>query len=130
MLDLGFVVLLAAWSAGVGLWVLKRLGLVPERPWDALALAIPIGLGVLALAALGVGEAGALERGGMGVVLGLGGLVGLASASPFPPLQRGGRGGGPGTMLRWGFPGTRVMKSSVQGSHPTPPTPPLQGGES
>jgi hypothetical protein len=80
MLDLGFVILLAVWSAGVGLWVVKRLRLVPEHPWDALALAIPIGLGLLALATLGLGEVGALSRLGIGAVLGVGGVVGLASA--------------------------------------------------
>jgi hypothetical protein len=65
MLDLGFVVLLTAWSAGVGLRVLNRLGPRPEHPADALALAVPLGLGLLSLAVLGLGECGALDRSGL-----------------------------------------------------------------
>ena len=37
MLDLGFLFLLAAWSAGVGLFVLRRFGPTPDEPADALA---------------------------------------------------------------------------------------------
>jgi len=77
MLDLGFLLLLAAWSSGVGLWVLRRFGPPPEHPADALALAVPTGLGVLALAVLGLGEVGRLDRDGLRAVLGVGAIVGL-----------------------------------------------------
>ena len=75
MLDLGFVLLLTAWSAGVGLRVLDRLGQTPEHPADALALAVPLGLGMLALAALGLGEFGVLTPGRLEGRPGRGGVV-------------------------------------------------------
>ena len=76
MLDLGFILLLTAWSAGVGLRVLGRLRQTPEHPADALALAVPLGLGMLALAALVLGEFGVLTPGGLRVVLVAGALLG------------------------------------------------------
>ncbi|MBV8555826.1 MAG: hypothetical protein JO116_09685, partial [Planctomycetaceae bacterium] len=76
MLDIGFILLLAAWSAGVGLRVLGRLRQTPEHPADALALAVPLGLGMLALAALALGEFGVLTPGGLKVVLVAGALLG------------------------------------------------------
>jgi hypothetical protein len=95
MLDLGFVTLLALWSAGVGLWLLKWFGPWPEEPADSVALAVPLGLGVLGLAALGLGEAGALNTGRLGMVFGLGTLVGLPALRRFvretrqrPPGER------------------------------------------
>ena len=65
MLDLGFVLLLTFLAAGIGLRLLDRLGGRPETPADALALAVPLGLGILALAVLGLGELGVLNRGGL-----------------------------------------------------------------
>ena len=76
MLDLGFVVLLTIWSAGVGLWTLRRLGSTPEHPADALALAVPLGLGLLGLATLGLAEVSMLNRMGLAVVLALGAVLG------------------------------------------------------
>ena len=76
MLDLIFIALLTAWAAGVGLRVVARLGGVPEHPADTLALAVPAGLGLLALAALGLAEVGWLTAGGIAAVLGLGAIVG------------------------------------------------------
>ena len=73
MLDLGFVGLLTIWSAGVGLWTLRRLGSTPEHPADALALAVPLGLGLLGLATLGLAEFSMLDRMGLAIVLALGG---------------------------------------------------------
>src|SRR4051812_40268848 len=75
MLDLGFLIVLALWSAGVGLFMLRRFGPTPETPADALALAVPIGLGVLALLVLGLGEVGALDTERIEIVLGLGALL-------------------------------------------------------
>jgi hypothetical protein len=69
MIDLGFAVFLALVSAGVGKRILDRLGRTPEHPSDALALALPLGMGVLALATLGLGELGHLNRVGLSVLL-------------------------------------------------------------
>jgi hypothetical protein len=60
MLDLCFLSLLGLGTAGVGLGLLRRLGQTPEHPADALALAVPLGLGLLALVELGLGEVGLL----------------------------------------------------------------------
>ena len=57
-LDLGFLILLAIVSAGVGFRLLGWLLATPEHPRDAWALAVPLGLGALALAVLGLAEAG------------------------------------------------------------------------
>ncbi len=76
MLDIGFILLLTAWSTGVGLRVLDRLRQTPEHPADALALAVPLGLGMLALAALVLGEFGVLTTGGLKAVLVAGALLG------------------------------------------------------
>ncbi len=75
MLDLGFLLVLTAWSAGVGLFVLRRFGPPPEEPADALGLAIPIGLGVLALAALALGMVDELDAGRLESVFGAGAIV-------------------------------------------------------
>ncbi len=74
MIDLLFVGLLTAWSVFVGLAVLRRLDAAPVPPWDRLALACTLGYGILAMAALVLGELGLFQRGGflaaMGLVLG------------------------------------------------------------
>jgi hypothetical protein len=69
MIDLGFAVFLALVSAGVGKRILDRLGQTPEHLSDALALALPLGMGVLAMATLGLGELGHLNRVGLSVLL-------------------------------------------------------------
>lgn len=69
MFDLAFVVVLSILAAGAGLRLLRALDSLPEHPGDALALALPIGLGGLGLAALGLGEVGWLGRPGLLVVL-------------------------------------------------------------
>ena len=55
--------LLALVSAGFGKRVLDGLGQSPEHPLDALALALPLGMGLTALATLALGELGWLNRG-------------------------------------------------------------------
>lgn len=70
MVDFLFVLLLGSWSAAVGSWLLNRLGQRPDRTADALALAVPLGLGLLALCALGLSELGGLSRTGLLIVLG------------------------------------------------------------
>jgi hypothetical protein len=69
MLDLGFILLVSFLAAGIGLRLLDNLGGRPETTADAWALAIPIGLGILALAVLGLGELGVLNRGGLAILL-------------------------------------------------------------
>ncbi len=95
MLDLGFVGFLTIWSAGVGLWTLRRLGSTPEHRFDALALAVPLGLGLLGLATLGLAECSMLNRMGLAIVLAIGAALGwrggrlsemLPSASGFAGL--------------------------------------------
>ncbi len=49
-LDLGFLILLAIVAAGLGSRLLSCLHATPGHPLDAWALAVPLGLGVLALA--------------------------------------------------------------------------------
>lgn len=81
MLDLGFLLLLALWAAGAGLWLLRRFGPTPESLTDAFALALPLGLGALGLATLALGELGELDHGRLETVLAGGAiLAGLALA--------------------------------------------------
>ncbi|MEW4569653.1 glycosyltransferase family 39 protein [Tautonia sp. JC769] len=77
MLDLGFVGLLIIWSAVVGLTLLRRFGPLPESGSEAIGLAVPLGLGTLAMAALGLGQVGWLGRPGLIGVLIVGLVVGL-----------------------------------------------------
>src|SRR4051794_21755011 len=58
MIDLAFAAFLALIGMGAGLRILHRLGQVPEHPLDAAALSLPMGLGLLALGVLGLGELG------------------------------------------------------------------------
>ena len=58
MLDLGFVLLLTFLAAGIGLRLLDRLGGRPETPADALALAVPLGLGIAGAGDTRPGRAG------------------------------------------------------------------------
>ena len=76
MLDLGFVFLLTFLAAGIGLRLLDWLGGRPETPADAFALAVPIGLGILALAVLGLGELGTLHRGSLVILLAAAAVLG------------------------------------------------------
>ncbi len=97
MIDLCFAVFLAIVSAGVGKRILDRLGSTPEHPLDALALALPLGLGVLSLATLGLGELGRLNLVGLSVVLGLMIEIGFMTwyrslaAQGWGSIVRGGR---------------------------------------
>jgi hypothetical protein len=69
MLDLGFVLLLTILAAGLGLGLLERFGGRPEMPADAVALAVPLGFGVLGLATLVLGELGGLEGKSLAILL-------------------------------------------------------------
>lgn len=77
MLDLAFIALLTIWSAGAGMAILCALGTRLEHPAQTCGLAIPLGLGTLALAAAGLGELGALSRGGLIGVLAVGGFFAI-----------------------------------------------------
>ncbi len=71
MIDLGFAALLALISVGLGKRILDGLGCSPDHPLDALALALPLGLGLTALATLALGEVGCLNFVGLAVLLAL-----------------------------------------------------------
>jgi hypothetical protein len=76
MLDLCFLVFLTLGTAGVGLSLLRWLRQTPEHLADALALAVPLGLGILALAVLGLGETGLLTPRGLAIVSIIGLMMG------------------------------------------------------
>ncbi len=65
MLDLTFVLILFAWALLVGRSLARRLAPLPAHPIDQFALAAPLGLGLLALGVLGLGQVGWLDRGGI-----------------------------------------------------------------
>ncbi len=77
MLDLGLALFLALVAAGIGKRLLNWIGELPDHPLDALALATPLGLGLLALACLLLGQAGWLSLVGMAVLLGVATELGL-----------------------------------------------------
>jgi hypothetical protein len=104
MIDLGFAVILAMLAAGVGWRSLSRLSVLPDHPLDALALSVPLGLGVIALGTLVLGEIGWLDRTGL-CVLFLG-LITLAAPSSKAILKAFG-----------GMPGSRT---TLFGSIPWP----------
>ena len=58
MLDLVIAIFLALISAGIGKRLLEWLGECPEHPADVAALAVPLGLGLLAISCLAIAEAG------------------------------------------------------------------------
>jgi hypothetical protein len=69
MIDLGFAALLALVSAGFGKRILEWLRQSPERSSDALALTVPLGLGMIALATLALGALGCLNLFALAVLL-------------------------------------------------------------
>jgi hypothetical protein len=77
MLDLGLALFLALVAAGIGKRLLSSVGELPDHPLDVLALATPLGLGLLALACLLVGQAGWLNLVGLAVLLGVAAELGL-----------------------------------------------------
>jgi hypothetical protein len=76
ILDLGFLILLAIVSAGVGFRLLGWLRATPDHPLDAWALAVPIGLGGISLGILGLAEVGWLTPGAIAGLLGIGLVAG------------------------------------------------------
>jgi hypothetical protein len=85
MVDLGFAFLLALIAVGVGRRILDGLGQTPAHPLEALALALPLGMGVAALATLAAGELGCMDRLGLSVVLAV--LLELGALSLFKTIR-------------------------------------------
>jgi hypothetical protein len=83
MIDLGFLLLLAFWAWWVGRAILARLADAPGHPADAVALALPLGLGALSLAAFALGSVGGLSPPGLALVFFLGVVLGA-----FPRRRR------------------------------------------
>jgi hypothetical protein len=79
MMDVAFAVLLAFVAAGIGLRLLNALAQTPEHPFDALGLALPLGMGLTALATLALGELGCLNRIALAIMLAV--LVALGARS-------------------------------------------------
>lgn len=101
--DLLFLASLAAWSALVGRRLLRLFGAAAEGPIDALALAVPLGLGALALGVLGLGLAGWLTTWGILGLL-LWGILVAGSAGGISGLRdafRGWRPRRPETPWGW-----------------------------
>src|SRR5271163_2354479 len=69
MIDFCFAAFLVLVSAGFGKRILDWLQQSPEHPSDAMALALPLGMGMTALATLALGELGCLNRVGLSILL-------------------------------------------------------------
>ncbi len=80
MIDFGFAALLALITLGVGKRLLDWLGQTPEHPLDAIALALPLGMGASALSVLALGELACLNLLGVTIVLAVFTEVGVLSA--------------------------------------------------
>ena len=102
-LDLGFLILLAIVAAGLGSRLLKWLRATPEHPLDAWGLALPLGLGALALAVLGLAEVGMLTPAAIGGLLAVG-LIWCGKPGVVATLAIRPRGSG-GDRLGWAFDG-------------------------
>jgi hypothetical protein len=88
MLDLLFLLVLTAWAALVGRRLLGGFGGPAPDTLETIALTVPLGLGVLGLATLGLGEVGCLNRLGLLAVLGLGLLVSGPEIRQWPGRPR------------------------------------------
>ena len=80
MIDFGFAALLALITLGVGKRLLDWLGQTPDHPLDAVALALPLGMGAAALAVLALGELGCLNLLGVTIVLAVFTELGILSS--------------------------------------------------
>lgn len=80
-LDLIFIAALASIAAGMGLRILRLLDRLPERPADAWALALPLGLGLIGMGAFLLGEFGWLTAPAIGLMLIAGAICGLGASS-------------------------------------------------
>ncbi len=114
MIDFCFAAILAVIAFGVGKLVLDRLGQAPEAALDRMALALPLGLGFLALATLALGELGWLNRLGMSIVLGAGLELGLVSILHAVRQARS------GVMNRWTCGGVSAFLPALPKRRPPP----------
>src|SRR5437762_5388691 len=69
MADLGFAAFLTLVCLGVGKRILDGFRRAPESPLDAVALALPLGMGLMALGTLALGELGWLNPLGLALLL-------------------------------------------------------------
>jgi hypothetical protein len=83
MIDLIFAIFLAFISLGTGIRILNRADQAPSHPLDVLALALPLGMGLLAIGMLLLGELRCLNRLGLAIVLAIGMELGLAPSFRF-----------------------------------------------
>lgn len=90
MLDLLFLLILTLAAAGYGLRLLDAFGSRSQHGSDALALALPLGLGTIALGVLGLGEVGALNRWMLGALLAPGCALGAVSLRRCDAIARAG----------------------------------------
>src|SRR5579883_1516040 len=81
MIDLAFAAFLSLVCLGTGKRILDRFGQAPEHPLDAVALAMPLGMGLMALGTLALGELGWLTRRGLAGLLAL--LIGQGLLPAF-----------------------------------------------
>lgn len=79
MSDLGFALFLALVTAGLGRRILRWLGGAPEHPVDLFGLALPLGMGLLALAVLALGQIGRLNLVGLAILVAIVTELGLFS---------------------------------------------------
>ncbi|MDG3002772.1 4-amino-4-deoxy-L-arabinose transferase [Paludisphaera mucosa] len=95
MLDLGFALLLTLLATGLGAWILRRFDLAPAHPVDRFGLAFPLGAGLVALAALLLGQFHALNAVGLAVMLAVVAEIGLLTGIRLVAELAGvpGRGG-------------------------------------
>ena len=77
MFDLAVALFLGIVAAGIGKRLLGRAGELPEHPLDALGMSAALGLGLLALACLAIGEAGKFNLSGLTVLMAVATEVGL-----------------------------------------------------
>lgn len=100
LLDLGLMLILAVVAAGLGRRLLDAAGLAPEDAADRWALAVPLGLGGLALGVLGLAEAGGLGTGSIAALVGIAAVVGgRAGWAVTVDLVREAWSGGDGSRL-------------------------------
>jgi hypothetical protein len=80
MIDLLFAIFVALIGLGTGKRILDRFGQTPGHRLDAIALALPLGMGLLALGTLAVGAMGWLNGLGLSVLLAVWTELGLCPA--------------------------------------------------
>ncbi len=80
MIDFGFAAVLSLIVLGVGKRLLDWLDQSPEHPMDAVALALPLGMGTTALAMLALGALGCLNLLGVTIVVAVLAELGILSS--------------------------------------------------